>query len=223
MNKADHSLALLIQQGVLPLYFHPDPEVSLEVLKSLYAAGIRAVEYTNRGKEALENFKRLKVLRDTELKDIQLGIGTIKTASEAQKYLTAGADFIISPGLVPEVAKETIAAGLLWIPGCMSVTEIIEAEHLGASLVKLFPGNLLGPSFLSSIKDIFPSLHFMPTGGVEVSEENIRAWFKAGVSLVGLGSKLISKDLLEKREYDAIQRGTQHALDIVSTVKTTLL
>jgi 2-dehydro-3-deoxyphosphogluconate aldolase/(4S)-4-hydroxy-2-oxoglutarate aldolase len=223
MNKAQQSLDIIFRQGVLPLYFHPSQEVSAKVLKALYQAGIRAVEYTNRGKEALQNFKALISLRNAELKDMQLGIGTIKNAKDANLYIEAGANFIISPGLVPEVVKEADKAQLLWIPGCMSVTEIIEAENMGAKLVKLFPGNLLGPSYVSSIKDIFPQVFFMPTGGVEVNKENITSWFKAGVSVVGLGSKLISKELLEQQNYDAIHSSTKEALGIVQSAKNYLL
>lgn len=219
MSKEQASLDIILKQAILPLYFHESEEVSIQVLKALYKAGIRAVEYTNRGKEALGNFKTLIALRNSEMKDLQLGIGTIKNAVDAQAFIQAGADYIISPGLIAEVAKETQKAQLLWIPGCMTVTEIIQAENLGAKFVKLFPGNLLGPAFVSGIKDIFPGLYFMPTGGVELNEENIGGWFKSGVVAVGLGSKLISKELLEKKDYNAIQSLTEKAVSIVQSIK----
>lgn len=219
MDKKQQSLDMILHQGVLPLYFHPNAEVSVNVLKALYSAGIRAVEYTNRGKEALQNFKVMITVRDSGLKDMQLGIGTIKSAVEAKSFIEAGADFIISPGLVPEVAEESKNKQLLWIPGCMTVSEIIRAEQLGATMVKLFPGNLLGPSYVSAIREIFPGVCFMPTGGVELDKENMQAWFRAGVSAVGLGSKMISKELLEQKKYDAIQKAAKEAISIVNSLK----
>ena len=207
------------EQGVLPLYFHPDATVSVEVLKALYAAGIRAVEYTNRGEEALENFKLLKETRDQELPELLLGIGTIKRKKEAKAFMKAGADFIIAPGMIEEVAETVLKEEMVWIPGCMTTTEIIRAEDAGAKLIKLFPGNLLGPSFVSAIKELFPGLKFMPTGGVEVSRDNLTGWFKSGVVAVGMGSKLITKEVLEKREYETLITKTKEAMALVKEVR----
>jgi 2-dehydro-3-deoxygluconokinase len=219
MNKGQKSLDIILRQGILPLYFHASEEVSVNILRALYAAGIRAVEYTNRGKEALVNFKALISVRDSEMTEMHLGIGTIKNASDARAFIKAGADFIISPGLVSEVAKAANEAEVLWIPGCMTVTEISEAERLGAKFVKLFPGNLLGPSYVSTIKDVFPAMSFMPTGGVELNQDNIKEWFKAGVAAVGLGSKLISKDLCEQKNYKKIETITAGVLSVVQSIK----
>lgn len=223
MSRKQQAIDMIVQQAMLPLYFHESEEVSVQVLISLYNAGIRAVEYTNRGKEALQNFKRMRCERDLHFKDLQLGIGTIKNAADAAAFIEAGADFIISPGLVPDVVSIADKERVLLIPGCMTVSELIVAEGSGAKLVKLFPGNMLGPGYVSTIKDIFPNLLFMPTGGVELTEENISAWFKAGVAAVGMGSKLLRKDLLEQQNYQAIQETTKEALRIVQSVKHTLL
>lgn len=201
MNKKEQILKLIPEHRILPLYFHSDPEVSIEVLKTLYGAGIRMVEYTNRGKTALENFKKMRELCDSEMKDLYLGIGTIKNKEMAQTYIDAGADFIICPGLVAEVAEVADKNDMLWVPGCMTPSEIIKAENMGAKMIKLFPGNMLGPEFMSAIKALFPDLMFMPTGGVSLDKENLEAWFKAGVVAVGMGSKLISKQLLEDKNY----------------------
>lgn len=219
MSRKQASLDIVKQQGVLPLYFHANTVVSIEVLKTLYNAGIRAVEYTNRGAEALENFKAMIAERDTSMPGMQLGIGTIKTAADAHAFIAAGADFLISPGFVPEVGKAIAQTDLLWVPGCMTTSEIIAAEQMGCTFVKLFPGNLIGPSYVSAIKDIFPTVSFMPTGGVEVEEGNIKAWFKSGVIAVGLGSKLISKDLLEARDYATISSLTTKAIQIIQSVR----
>jgi 2-dehydro-3-deoxyphosphogluconate aldolase/(4S)-4-hydroxy-2-oxoglutarate aldolase len=145
-----------------------------------------------------------------------LGIGTIKNAQSAQAFIDAGADYIISPGLVEEVIPVAEKHNLLWIPGCMTPTEIIKAENLGAKLVKLFPGNMLGPSFLAGIKSFFPNLLFMPTGGVEVTKESIGGWFKAGVCAVGMGSQLISSDVMEGKKYAELTEATRQAITIVN-------
>jgi len=220
MEKKATLLGLIPRQGILPLYFHPDTTVSIEVLKALYVAGIRAVEYTNRGEAALKNFMALRKVCDVEMKDMYLGIGTIKNEESAKTFVDAGADFIISPGLVDAVAAIAEENDLLWVPGCMTPTEIIRAETLGAELIKLFPGNVLGPGFMSAIKEIFPGLLFMPTGGVELDKENISAWFKAGVCAVGMGSKLISKQVLEAKNYKQIEVSTREVLDIIRTLKS---
>ena len=152
MDTKNELLKLIPQQGVLPLYFYKDTEVSVEVLKSLYKAGIRAVEYTNRGEAALQNFKKMREVCNSELSGMYLGIGTIKNATMAQTYIDAGADYIICPGLVEEVAEVADKNNMLWVPGCMTPSEIIRAENMGAKMIKLFPGNILGPAFMSAIK-----------------------------------------------------------------------
>jgi 2-dehydro-3-deoxyphosphogluconate aldolase/(4S)-4-hydroxy-2-oxoglutarate aldolase len=215
MNIKNDLLKLIPQQGILPLYFYRDSEVSIEVLKALYNAGIRAVEYTNRGDEALQNFKKMREASYQELKGMHLGIGTIKNASAAKIFVDAGADFIICPGLVEEVAEVADKNNLLWVPGCMTPSEIIRAENMGAKMIKLFPGNILGPAFMSAIKELFPGLLFMPTGGVELDKENISGWFKAGVCAVGMGSKLVSKDLLAQKDYAKIETLAKKAIEMV--------
>jgi 2-dehydro-3-deoxyphosphogluconate aldolase / (4S)-4-hydroxy-2-oxoglutarate aldolase len=203
MDKKTTLLKLIPEQGILPLYFNKD----------------RTVEYTNRGEAALENFKKMRELCDTELKEMYLGIGTIKNREMAQTFIDAGADFIICPGLVEDVAKVADENNLLWVPGCMTPTEIIRAETLGAKMIKLFPGNILGPEFMSAIKTLFPGLLFMPTGGVDLDKENISKWLKAGVCAVGMGSKLISNDLLEQKDYTKIEKLGRQALEILKSLK----
>ena len=220
MDKKTELLKLIPEQGILPLYFYKDTEVSLMVLKALYNAGIRTVEYTNRGEAALKNFKEMKQLCERELSGMYLGIGTIKNAETAKAFIDAGADYIISPGLVEDAAKVADQNNMLWVPGCMTPTEVIRAEQLGARFVKLFPGNILGPAFVSAIKELFPEVMFMPTGGVDLDKENIAGWFKAGVTAVGMGSKLISKQLLEAKDYAKIEALTKEAMEMVKSAKT---
>jgi len=219
MNMKEELLRLIPEQGILPLYFYKDTEVSLQVLRSLHHAGIRAVEYTNRGEAALANFKKMRELCDLELKGMYLGIGTIKNGSMAQTFIDAGADFIICPGLIEEVAEVADKNNMLWVPGCMTPSEIIRAETLGAKMIKLFPGNILGPEFMSAIKALFPDLLFMPTGGVDLDKENIAGWLKAGVCAVGMGSKLISNQLLEQKDYAKIEELTKQALEILKSLR----
>ncbi len=208
-------LQSILDQGLLPLFYWDSAEVSLEVMRVLYRAGIRAVEYTNRGTKALENFKFLKKVLAAEAPGLHLGIGTVKSAEEAKAFIAAGADLIVSPIVNPEVAALAEQAGLLWIPGCMTPTEIYQAQQHRAALIKLFPANILGPEFVSSIRELFPGQLFIPTGGVDLDQENISTWFKAGVAAVGMGSKLISKEVLKNEQYDLLYKNTQTALEMV--------
>ncbi|SDL65495.1 2-dehydro-3-deoxyphosphogluconate aldolase / (4S)-4-hydroxy-2-oxoglutarate aldolase [Daejeonella rubra] len=219
MSKKAELLKLIPEQGILPLYFNKDEETSVELLRSLYSAGIRAVEYTNRGEAALNNFKAMRKVVDSELEGMYLGIGTIKDGKMAQTFIDAGADYIICPGLVESVAEVADKHDLLWVPGCMTPSEIIKAETLGAKMVKLFPGNILGPGFMSAIKELFPNLLFMPTGGVELDKANIEGWFKSGVCAVGMGSKLVSKDVMENKKYAELIGSTKEALEIIKSLR----
>lgn len=219
MNSIQKVSNAIVNQGILPLYFNADETITIETLLAIYRAGIRAVEYTNRGEAALQNFRKMVETRNSEMADLLLGIGTIKNLQQAQDFVEAGADFFISPGFVPEVADFLISQDKFYSPGCMTPTEIIAAENAGVKFIKLFPGNMLGPDFLSGIKDIFPNLLFMPTGGVDTTRQNIEGWFKAGVSAVGMGSKLISKKLMADKAYAQMEDETRKVLEIVSSVK----
>ncbi len=217
MKSKQEVLDSIIAQGMLPLFFYEDAEVSVEITRTLYKAGVRVFEYTNRGAAALENFKKMKSLQQDEMPDLHLGIGTIKSVHEADAFINAGADFLVSPIVNPEVAKMAHERNMLWIPGCMTPTEIYNAQCNDAALIKLFPANILGPDFLSSIKELFRGQLFMPTGGVELEAENIATWFRAGVCAVGMGSKLISKKVLEGKLYDQLYTNTQTAINLVQT------
>lgn len=220
MDKKNDILQIITDQKLLPLFFNKDAEVSKEVLRALYRAGVRTLEYTNRGEAALQNFRQLRQVCDNELKGMYLGVGTIKNAQAAQAFIDAGTDFIVSPGLIEEVANIADSHNMLWVPGCMTPTEIIRAEQLGAKLVKLFPGNILGAGFVSAIKELFPELKFMPTGGVEAEESNLMQWFRAGVAAVGMGSKLITKELVQQKDYEGLKTATEKALQLIKDITT---
>lgn len=211
-------LQSILAQGILPLFYWESPSVCLKVIQTLYRAGVRAVEYTNRGTAALDNFTMLKRTLAAEAPDLHLGIGTVKSKAEAEAFVKAGADFIVAPIINPEVGEVAAKAGLLWIPGCMTPTEIYQAQEHKAEVIKIFPANILGPEFVSSIRDLFQGQLFIPTGGVEIEEENIRSWIRAGVCAVGLGSKLISKDILINENYDLLYEKTIVALTIARAV-----
>ncbi|ULQ57001.1 bifunctional 4-hydroxy-2-oxoglutarate aldolase/2-dehydro-3-deoxy-phosphogluconate aldolase [Flavihumibacter rivuli] len=219
MSSSGKILDAIKEQLVLPLFYHDSPELSLSVIKALYNAGVRVVEYTNRGDHALENFRLLKSTLLVEAPGIFLGAGTVKTAGEARAFMDAGADFLVSPVVDPEVGELARHNGLLWVPGCMTPTEIQSAVKAGASLVKMFPGNVLGPGFIAAIKDLFPGTSFMPTGGVELEEENMRGWFRAGAVAVGMGSRLISKEILTNKNLSQLETDTQIALRIARSAK----
>jgi 2-dehydro-3-deoxyphosphogluconate aldolase/(4S)-4-hydroxy-2-oxoglutarate aldolase len=219
MDKKSALIKLIPEAGILPLYFYKDTEVSIEVLRALYRGGIRAVEYTNRGEAALTNFAAMLIVCESDMKHFYLGVGTIINAAAAKAFIDAGADYLISPGLVEDAVKVADANNMLWVPGCMTPTEIIKAEQLGAKFVKLFPGNILGPGFMSAIKELFPNLLFMPTGGVELDKGNIAGWFKAGVCAVGMGSKLITKSLLDNKDYETITSATKDVIAIIADIK----
>jgi 2-dehydro-3-deoxyphosphogluconate aldolase/(4S)-4-hydroxy-2-oxoglutarate aldolase len=219
MSKKDQLLKLIPEQGILPLYFYKDTEVSIGIMRSLYAAGIRTIEYTNRGAQAFDNFKALRKVIDTELQGMQLGVGTIKTTTDAENFIKAGADFIVSPVVFPPVAKLADEAGLLWVPGCLTPTEIFTAEMNGAKLIKIFPGSVVGPSYITAIKELFQGLLFIPTGGVDTTAENIKSWFDNGVCAVGMGSKLITKGIMENKEYDKLTTQTKQVMEVINSIR----
>lgn len=219
MDNQSSILKAITNQGMLPLFFHPDEEKSITITQTVYDAGVRVIEYTNRGKEALANFKKLKQVALKTMPDLKLGIGTIKNAQEAKDFIVAGADFIVCPIVLAEVAAACAEANLLWVPGCMTPTEITLAQTLGAGLIKIFPANILGQDFISSIKDLFAGQLFMPTGGVDLSKENIASWFKAGVCAVGMGSKLISKEIMAQENYELLAKNTKEVLATIKSVK----
>lgn len=219
MSKKNNILQLLEEQGLMPLYFHEDKDTCIGLMDALYRAGVRLLEFTNRGAAALENFTAMKKLAEEKYTGMYLGAGTIKTTEDAEAFIKAGADFLISPALAKDVFKVAEKENVLWMPGCMTPTEILKAEKLGVPLVKLFPGNVLGPGYMQAIRELFPAMKFMPTGGVDTTRENIAGWFDAGVTAVGMGSKLLSKDVITHKKYDELATKTGEVLAIIHDCK----
>ena len=220
MEREQELIERVNQIGLLPLFYHDKADVCLNVANTLYDAGVKCIEFTNRGEHALENFKQLVKLRDEKMKGLLIAIGTIKTGAEAQKFVDAGADFLISPIFDSSVCDTAYLNKTLWIPGCTTPTEIHVAQQAGCKLIKLFPGNVLGPGFVEAIMPLFSGIDFTITGGVEANEENLGAWFKAGVKVVGMGSKLITKDILRTGDYDGLRIKTKEVLSIIQKIKS---
>ncbi len=208
-NTIANTLQTIQEHPVIPVFYHQDPQVCVDVLTACYDGGIRVFEFTNRGEHATHNFKILLDHRNAHFPDLKLGIGTIKTSAQAEDYLNIGADFIVSPIVKSEIAKVSSDHNILWIPGCMTPTEINYAEELGAPLIKLFPGDTLGPGFLKAIKPLFPTLKFMPTGGVDLDKDNIDGWLNAGVSALGLVPNCLTMRETSGAGYGLAQRKMQ--------------
>ena len=155
------------------------------------------IEYLNRGDAAEKNFPEIvKHVRD-RCPDLKIGVGSVLNHEQAENFIKLGADFVVSPLLNKKIAEHCKHHGICWIPGCATPTEIAKADELGASIIKVFPGNVLGPGFIKSVLGPMPGLKLMPTGGVEPAQENLRSWFEAGASCVGIGSQLINRETNE--------------------------
>lgn len=221
---AQYSRIQVVQQmeesGMVPLFYHPDIEVAKAVLNACYQGGARLMEFTNRGDFALEIFTELIKYAITELPGMILGVGSVTDAASASQYMLAGANFVVTPVFREDIAIVCNRRKVLWSPGCGSLTEIAKAEEMGCELVKLFPGSTYGPGFVKAIKGPQPWTAIMPTGGVSTEESNLRGWFAAGVTCVGMGSKLISKDILTNKSYDQLEQNVKATLRLIQKIRT---
>jgi len=204
---------------MIPVFYHGDLETCKNVLDACYDGGVRVFEFTNRGDFAQETFGELIKYVRAKYEDMILGVGSVVDAGTAALYMQLGANFIVSPILLEEMAKVCNRRKVLWAPGCGTLSEISKAEELGAEIVKIFPGSSVGgPSFVKAIKGPFPWTNIMPTGGVAPTEENLKAWFDAGVSVVGMGSKLLPKKLIAQEDWKGITTIVNEAMSIVKKV-----
>ncbi len=207
------------QTGLVPLFFNNDIELSKNVLKACYNGGARLLEFTARGDFAHEVFGELVKYAIKELPGMILGVGSVTDAAAASLYMALGANFIVTPVFREDIAVVCNRKKVLWSPGCGSLTEIARAEELGCEIVKLFPGDIYGPKFVKGIKGPQPWTSIMPTGGVSPTEENLKGWFDAGVTCVGMGSQLISKTILVNKDYAKLEEDVKNALAIIKAVK----
>ena len=205
--------------GMVPLFYHHDIEVAKSVLKACYDGGARLMEFTNRGDFAIEIFNQLIKYSIAELPGMILGVGSITDAAAASQYMISGANFIVTPVFREDIAVVCNRRKVLWSPGCGSLTEIAQAEEMGCEVVKLFPGSTYGPEFVKAIKGPQPWTSIMPTGGVSIDKDNLKGWFDAGVTCVGMGSQLISKDILANKDYSTLSANVMAALDLIQQLK----
>jgi len=207
------------ETGLVPLFFHSDIEIAKSVTKACYDGGARLLEFTSRGDFAHEVFGALSKYCNQELPDMILGVGSVTDAASASLYMALGANFVVTPVLREDIAIVCNRRKVLWSPGCGSLTEICRAEELGCEVVKLFPGGIYGPGFIKAVKGPQPWTSIMPTGGVSPTEENLKGWFEAGATCVGMGSKLITKSMVASGDYQGIQSNCEKALAIINSVR----
>jgi len=207
------------EQGLVPLFFNSDVEVCKKVLKACYDGGARLLEFTNRGLFAHEIFSELSKYKIANLPGMALGIGSVQDAATASLFMQCGADFVVTASLKEDVAFACNRRKILWSAGCGTLTEIARAEELGCEIVKLFPGSVYGPNMIKSVKAPQPWTKIMPTGGVAPTKENLTSWFDAGVTCVGMGSKLLSKELIATKKFDELQTNVTKALDLIKSVR----
>jgi 2-dehydro-3-deoxyphosphogluconate aldolase/(4S)-4-hydroxy-2-oxoglutarate aldolase len=198
-------LNTIVETGLVPVFYHADPAVARNVALAVFSGGCRLLEFTNRGDFAPDVFHELARGCQADLPDMILGAGSVVDAPTAALYIASGASFIVGPNMTVEVARLCNRRKISYSPGCGSATEIAAAEELGVEIVKVFPGDSVGgPEFVKAVLGPCPWTRIMPTGGVEATRESIHAWFKAGVTAVGIGSHLLKKEWIQAGDWDAI-------------------
>jgi 2-dehydro-3-deoxyphosphogluconate aldolase/(4S)-4-hydroxy-2-oxoglutarate aldolase len=212
--------AAMKETGLVPLFYHTDVSLGKKVIKACYDGGARLMEFTSRGDFAFEIFGELNKYALAELPGMILGVGSITDAAAASLYMQLGANFIVTPVFREDIAIVCNRRKVLWSPGCGSLTEIARAEELGCEIVKLFPGDVYGPQFIKGIKGPCPWTSIMPTGGVNTTKENLKSWFDAGATCVGIGSQLITNEILLSRDLDVLQVSVRKTLATIKEVRS---
>ncbi|MEM6516765.1 MAG: bifunctional 4-hydroxy-2-oxoglutarate aldolase/2-dehydro-3-deoxy-phosphogluconate aldolase [Bacteroidota bacterium] len=207
------------QTGLVPLFYNSDIEISKKVIKACYDGGARLLEFTARGDFAHEVFGKLNKYVIKELPGMIMGVGSVTDAASASRFIALGANFIVTPVLREDIAVVCNRRKVLWSPGCGTLTEICRAEELGCEIVKLFPGGTYGPDFVKAIRGPQPWTSIMPTGGVSPTKENLEGWFNAGVTCVGMGSKLISREIIANQDYLKLKNKVEEALEIINEIR----
>jgi 2-dehydro-3-deoxyphosphogluconate aldolase/(4S)-4-hydroxy-2-oxoglutarate aldolase len=206
-------LNAVVETGLVPVFYNGDLEVAKQIVAACAGGGAKVVEFTNRGDRAWNVFIQLVEWAEKVQPDVILGVGSVIDAPTAALYIGNGANFVVGPVLNPEVARLCNRRKIAYMPGCGSASEISQAEEMGAEIVKVFPGaEVGGPGFVKAVLGPMPWTRIMPTGGVDATEESIHGWFGAGVACVGIGSKLIAKDLVAARDYDGMSERVAQVL-----------
>lgn len=211
--------AAMKETGLVPLFYHTDIALAKKVLKACYDGGARLMEFTSRGDFAFEIFGELNKYALSELSGMILGVGSVTDAAAASLYMQLGANFIVTPVFREDIAIVCNRRKVLWSPGCASLTEIARAEELGCEIVKLFPGEIYGPQFIKAVKGPCPWTSIMPTGGVTTDKENLKSWFDAGAICVGIGSQLITNEILLSRDVDVLEIQVRKTLAAIKEVR----
>ena len=207
------------ESGMVPLFYHEEVELCKNVLKACFDGGARLLEFTSRGDFAHEVFADLIKYAIKELPGMILGVGSVTDAAAASLYMQLGANFIVTPVLREDIAIVCNRRKVLWSAGCGSLTEIARAEELGCEIVKLFPGDIYGPQFVKALKGPQPWTRVMPTGGVSPTEENLKGWFDAGVICVGMGSQLISNEIVSNNDFKSLETKVKETLAIIKNLQ----
>lgn len=208
------------ESGMIPVFYHKDTEVCKKVVKACYDGGVRVFEFTNRGDFATLVFAELNNWTIENCPEMIMGVGSIIDEGTAAMYIALGTNFIVSPIIDEGTAKVCNKRKISWSPGCGSVTEIGKAHELGAEVVKIFPGSQVGgPTFVKAVKGPMPWTSIMPTGGVAPTEENLKAWFEAGVTCVGMGSQLFSKEDLDNEDFILIMKQCSEILKVIKNIR----
>lgn len=220
MKRLDVALRMR-EVGAVPLYYNPDVEICKEVISACYRGGMTVFEFTNRGEFAHEIFGELVKWARTELPDLVLGVGTVLEPGTSSLYMQLGAKFIVSPLLNEEMAPICNRRKVLWLPGCATASEINRAEELGAEVVKLFPGSTVGgANFLKAYLGPCPWSNIMPSGGVSPDEENLSNWFNSGAFCVGMGSKMITKEIIKNKDYAQLESLARNTIEIIKKIRS---
>lgn len=207
-----------LRKGLMvPVFYNDDYEVCQSVLSVCFQEGIEVFEFTNRGAMAFENFERLQKFVESNYPGKFLGIGTIKTAQEAERFVRLEPAFVVSPAVDIQVGAVCRENDIPWMPGCMTPTEIHVASTNGASVVKIFPASVVGPAFIKAVQAVFPEIHIMPTGGISAEKEVLQQWFNAGVLCVGMGSELLNRELIQNKNWLQLKEKIKHDRQVVSS------
>ena len=210
---------IMKETGLVPLFFSQDLELSKQVLKACYDGGARLMEFTARGDFAHETFGELTKYAIKELPGMVMGVGSVTDAASASLYMALGANFIVTPVFRKDIAIVCNRRKVLWSPGCGSLTEIAQAEEMGCEIVKLFPGDSFGAKFIKNIKGPQPWTNIMPTGGVSPDAENLKEWFDAGATCVGMGSQLITKEILKEQDFQKLEQQVKWTIDTIRSLR----
>ena len=212
-------LAQMEETPIVPVFYHADAEVAKKVLKACYDGGVRVFEFANRGDFAQEVFGEVVKYAAAELPGMIVGVGTVVDAATAALYIQLGANFVVGPCFNAAIVPVCNRRRIPYMPGCGSVTEVGTAQEAGCDVCKVFPGDVLGPAFVKGLRGPMPWSKLMVTGGVKPERSNLEAWFKAGVSCVGMGSNLFPKDVIAAGEWSKISALCSDALQIVKEVR----